>query len=85
MQHSRLKWITKAIEYDRLTNNESAFLYNFVEKFIEGKLTTKADEERLESLFAEVQWREIEKEDLYAIWNKKEGNKELMPTQEALS
>lgn len=78
MQHSRLKWITKAIEYDRLTSSESAFLFNFVEKFMEGKLTTKADEEKLESLFAEVQWREIEKEDIYAIWSKKEENKELM-------
>jgi len=78
MQHSRLKWITKAIEYDRLKNSESAFLFNFVERFMEGKLTTKTDEEYLEKLFTEVQWREIEKETIYAIWSKKEGNKELM-------
>lgn len=85
MQHSRLKWITKAIEYDRLTNSESVFLFSFVEKFMEGKLTMKTDEEKLESLFAEVQWREIEKETIYAIWSKKEADKELvLPHSEAL-
>jgi len=85
MTYRRLKWITKAIEYDRLTNQESAFLFNFAENFISGKLTTKTDEKNLESLFAEVQWREIKDKDIDAIWSKKEENKESVPTQGALS
>lgn len=78
MQHSRLKWICKVIEYDRLTNEESSLLFKFVEHFTEGKLTTITAEEKLEKLFAEVQWREIRKKDLYAIWNKKEIDKGLI-------
>lgn len=57
MRYDRLQWIASAIEYDRLTNQESNAFYNFVEKFMQDR-ATKGAEEELEHLFAEVQWRE---------------------------
>jgi hypothetical protein len=58
MRHPRLVWICKAVEYDKLTNRESRFIFNFVEQFMLGKFMSKTDEEKLENLFKEVQWRE---------------------------
>lgn len=83
MKPARLKWICKAIEYDMLTSDESNFLFKFIEDFMQGKLTTKTAEEKLEELFAEVQWREIETKSSYEIWSKKQENKE--PVLEAQS
>ncbi len=77
MRLPRLKWICKAIEYDMLASSESNFLFKFIEDFMQGKLTTKTAEEKLEELFAEVQWREIETKTPYEIWSKKQQeNKE---------
>lgn len=64
MRCERLRWIAKVIEYDRLTNREAAFLFKFIEGFVSGKLVSKTAEEYLEKLFAEVQWREDDKEDM---------------------
>jgi len=58
MRYTRLKWITKAIEYPLLTKKELAFLFTTTEDYLAGKITTKTTEETLENLFAEVQWRE---------------------------
>ena len=77
MRLSRLKWICTAIEYDMLTSDESILLFKFIEDFTQGKLTTKTADEKLEKLFAEVQWREIETKSPYEIWSKKQQeNKE---------
>jgi hypothetical protein len=57
MRYARLQWIANAIEYDRLTTAEAKAFYNFVEKFMQDR-ATKGAEEKLEHLFAEVQWRE---------------------------
>lgn len=61
MRYGRLQWICKVIEYERLTRLESNFLYDFVADFMTGKFT-ETSEEKLEALFAEVQWREVNKE-----------------------
>lgn len=56
MKYARLVWIAKAIEYERLMNFESNKLFDFIEEFMCGR-ETKAAEEELELLFAEVQFR----------------------------
>jgi hypothetical protein len=57
MSKDRLSWIIKAVEYRLLTKAELKHLYKFAADFIEEK-TTKTSEDVMESLFAEVQWRE---------------------------
>ena len=77
MRAQRLRWICKAIEYDMLTKGESIFLFNTIEDFTAGKLMSKSTEDKLESIFAEAQWREVETKTLYEIWSKKQQeNKE---------
>ncbi len=83
MRLPRLKWICKAIEYDMLTSDESNLLFKFIEDFIERKLTTMTAEEKLEGLFAEIQWREVETKSSYEVWSK-EQNKESVPIQSAI-
>lgn len=76
MRLPRLRWICKAIEYDMLTNDESTFLFKFIEDFMNGKLISMTAEEKLEKLFAEIQWREVETKSSYEIWSKGQKNKE---------
>ena len=57
MRFARLNWITKAIEFEKLTKREFRLLQDFVQDFVTGKNTATRGKE-IEHLFKEVQWRE---------------------------
>ena len=69
MKPGRLKMIGKLIEYDRLTNYESQFIFKAVKDCIAGKPMLQGTEDKLEALWSESQWRES------AI--KRKGDKEV--------